>query len=52
MTGRASPVIGVDELNVTYGDFHAVKDLSFHVERGSSTHCSVRTVRGRPRPWK
>ncbi|WP_345071572.1 ABC transporter ATP-binding protein [Phytohabitans flavus] len=24
----------MDELNVTYGDFHAVKDLSFHVERG------------------
>src|SRR3546814_6760165 len=27
-------VIEVDELNVVYGDFHAVKDLSFHVERG------------------
>src|SRR3546814_20926684 len=27
-------VIEVDELNVVYGDFPAVKDLSFHVERG------------------
>ena len=27
-------VIEVDELNVVYGDFHAVKDLSFHVEPG------------------
>ena len=33
---RAStgPVIEVDRLNITYGDFHAVKDLSFHVEPG------------------
>jgi ABC-type multidrug transport system ATPase subunit len=30
----SSPVIEVDGLNVVYGDFHAVKDLSFHVERG------------------
>jgi len=30
----SSPVIEVDRLNVTYGDFHAVKDLSLHVERG------------------
>jgi len=30
----SSPVIEVDALNVTYGDFRAVKDLSFHVERG------------------
>ena len=30
----SSPVIEVDALNVIYGDFHAVKDLSFHVERG------------------
>ncbi len=29
-----SRVIEVDNLNVTYGDFHAVKDLSFQVERG------------------
>ena len=28
------PVIDVDRLNLTYGDFHAVKDLSFQVERG------------------
>lgn len=28
------PVIEVDALDVTYGDFHAVKDLSFQVERG------------------
>lgn len=28
------PVIDVDSLNVRYGDFHAVKDLSFQVERG------------------
>lgn len=28
------PVIDVDKLNVTYGDFHAVKDLSFQIERG------------------
>lgn len=27
-------VIEVDALNVHYGEFHAVKDLSFHVERG------------------
>lgn len=27
-------VIEVDKLNVRYGDFQAVKDLSFHVERG------------------
>lgn len=30
----ASPVIEVAELNVSYGDFHAVKDLSFQVEQG------------------
>ncbi|RPF21903.1 ABC transporter ATP-binding protein [Myceligenerans xiligouense] len=29
-----APVIDVDALNVSYGDFHAVKDLSFQVERG------------------
>ncbi|WP_370331041.1 ABC transporter ATP-binding protein [Mycolicibacterium hippocampi] len=29
-----NPVIDVDRLNLTYGDFHAVKDLSFQVERG------------------
>jgi ABC-2 type transport system ATP-binding protein len=29
-----TPVIDVDRLNLTYGDFHAVKDLSFQVERG------------------
>ncbi|GAA1450747.1 ABC transporter ATP-binding protein [Nocardiopsis tropica] len=28
------PVIEVEHLNVKYGDFHAVKDLSFHVGRG------------------
>lgn len=27
-------VIDVEHLNVTYGDFHAVKDLSFQVHRG------------------
>ena len=27
-------VIDVQRLNVRYGDFHAVKDLSFHVRRG------------------
>lgn len=30
----SSVVIEVDSLDVAYGDFHAVKDLSFHVERG------------------
>lgn len=30
----ASSVIDVDQLNLSYGDFHAVKDLSFQVERG------------------
>ncbi|MFC5823502.1 ABC transporter ATP-binding protein [Nonomuraea insulae] len=30
----STPVIDVERLNVTYGDFHAVKDLSFRVERG------------------
>ncbi|AUS77029.1 ABC transporter ATP-binding protein [Actinoalloteichus sp. AHMU CJ021] len=29
-----TPVIDVDRLGVTYGDFHAVSDLSFQVERG------------------
>ncbi|MEU9832037.1 ABC transporter ATP-binding protein [Streptosporangium sp. NPDC048047] len=29
-----TPVIEVDRLNVTYGDFHAVKDLSFEVRPG------------------
>ena len=29
-----SPVIEVDSLNVTYGDFTAVRDLSFHVQHG------------------
>ena len=29
-----TPVIDVDRLNLTYGDFAAVKDLSFQVERG------------------
>lgn len=29
-----TPVIEVEGLNVTYGDFHAVHDLSFHVRRG------------------
>ena len=34
--GRASSdaVLEIAALNVSYGDFHAVKDLSFHVERG------------------
>jgi ABC-2 type transport system ATP-binding protein len=30
----SSAVLDVSALNVVYGDFHAVKDLSFHVERG------------------
>jgi ABC-2 type transport system ATP-binding protein len=30
----ANPVIDVDELNVRYGDFHAVKNLSLQVEPG------------------
>ncbi|WP_037268991.1 ABC transporter ATP-binding protein [Kibdelosporangium aridum] len=30
----STPVIDVDRLNVKYGDFHAVKDLSFQVARG------------------
>ncbi|MFI0350027.1 ABC transporter ATP-binding protein [Actinomadura sp. 9N407] len=30
----ATPVIDVEGLNVTYGDFAAVRDLSFHVPRG------------------
>ncbi|MBZ2196916.1 ABC transporter ATP-binding protein [Occultella gossypii] len=30
----ASPVIEVDQRNLRYGEFHAVKDLSFQVERG------------------
>ncbi|MGN9813390.1 ABC transporter ATP-binding protein [Micromonospora sp. BQ11] len=29
-----TPVIAVDRLNLTYGDFHAVKDLSFEVRPG------------------
>ena len=30
----ANPVIDVDELDVSYGSFHAVRDLSFQVEPG------------------
>jgi ABC-2 type transport system ATP-binding protein len=30
----STPVIDVDRLNLKYGDFHAVKDLSFQVRRG------------------
>ena len=29
-----SPVIDVERLNVTYGDFAAVREVSFHVQRG------------------
>ncbi|WP_016908210.1 ABC transporter ATP-binding protein [Streptomyces xiaopingdaonensis] len=29
-----TPVIDVDRLNLTYGDFHAVRDLSFQVRKG------------------
>ncbi|GIF52082.1 ABC-2 type transport system ATP-binding protein [Asanoa ferruginea] len=34
MSAGTSPVIEVDRLNLTYGDFQAVKDLSFRVEQG------------------
>ncbi|ALG15384.1 ABC transporter ATP-binding protein [Kibdelosporangium phytohabitans] len=30
----SAPVIDVDRLNIRYGDFHAVRDLSFQVRRG------------------
>ncbi|AOS61926.1 ABC transporter ATP-binding protein [Actinoalloteichus hymeniacidonis] len=30
----STPVIDVERLNLKYGDFHAVKDLSFQVSRG------------------
>lgn len=30
----STPVIDVERLNLSYGDFHAVKDLSFHVRKG------------------
>lgn len=30
----STPVIDVDRLNLSYGDFHAVKDLSFQVNKG------------------
>ncbi|MBB4935449.1 ABC-2 type transport system ATP-binding protein [Lipingzhangella halophila] len=30
----STPVIDVDRLNLAYGDFHAVRDLSFQVEQG------------------
>ncbi|MEO3790692.1 ABC transporter ATP-binding protein [Nonomuraea sp. B10E15] len=30
----STPVIDVERLNLKYGDFHAVKDLSFHVRPG------------------
>lgn len=30
----STPVIDVDRLNLSYGDFHAVKDLSFQVKKG------------------
>ncbi|WP_199489266.1 ATP-binding cassette domain-containing protein [Micromonospora craniellae] len=29
-----TPVIDVERLNLAYGDFHAVKDVSFQVRRG------------------
>ncbi|WP_036970854.1 ABC transporter ATP-binding protein [Promicromonospora kroppenstedtii] len=29
-----TPAIDIDRLNITYGDFHAVKNLSFQVEQG------------------
>ncbi|MDT0268379.1 ABC transporter ATP-binding protein [Streptomyces sp. DSM 44915] len=31
---NSAPVIDVERLNLSYGDFHAVKDLSFQVGRG------------------
>lgn len=31
---NSSTVIDVEQLNVHYGEFHAVKDLTFHVRRG------------------
>ncbi|WP_405797655.1 ABC transporter ATP-binding protein [Streptomyces sp. NBC_01506] len=31
---NSTPVIDVERLNVSYGDFHAVKDLSFQVRKG------------------
>ncbi|MGW2514430.1 ABC transporter ATP-binding protein [Streptomyces scopuliridis] len=30
----STPVIDVERLNLSYGDFHAVKDLSFQVKKG------------------
>ncbi|MFH8484592.1 ABC transporter ATP-binding protein [Streptomyces longisporoflavus] len=30
----STPVIDVDRLNISYGDFHAVKDLTFQVNKG------------------
>ncbi|PSK96281.1 ABC-2 type transport system ATP-binding protein [Murinocardiopsis flavida] len=30
----STPVIDVERLNLTYGDFHAVRDLTFQVRRG------------------
>jgi ABC-2 type transport system ATP-binding protein len=30
----SAPVIDVEHLNLSYGDFHAVRDLTFHVRRG------------------
>ncbi|MFG2023237.1 ABC transporter ATP-binding protein [Streptomyces sp. NPDC048825] len=30
----STPVIDVERLNLSYGDFHAVKDLSFQVQKG------------------
>ncbi len=30
----STPVIDVERLNLSYGDFHAVKDLSFQVRTG------------------
>ncbi|WP_229068545.1 ABC transporter ATP-binding protein [Actinoplanes sp. DH11] len=34
MENSSRAVIDVDRLNISYGDFHAVKDLSFRVEQG------------------
>lgn len=53
---HSSAVIEVDALNVVYGEFDAVKDLSFQVERGELYallgHSSVPTGRARRRPWR
>jgi ABC-2 type transport system ATP-binding protein len=46
-------MIEVDDLNVTYGDFAAVRGVSFQVRPGELyALLGTIVVRGRPRRWR